>query len=300
MSFADQYRRSGNQMDLDAVRDYFRASFDMVTTTPEVSWKAALDWASFAEEFQLSDCPDAYSAAFRLLPEILWIGYTVPWRHDTLRRLDIGQVTSAAAKTCISMSYLKSAIEIMEQGLATVFQQMLQLKTDVDGLSKHLAEEFQNLSLALYSETFSNPTKLAIRRNQLLDDIRKQKDFEHFLLPKPYEVLSHASQGGPIIILNSHKDCCDGIIIPDPASDPVHVTFPEVTLELLRSQSDMLKTLLEECSVRMRGDSSSTRLFARRELFSSKSPQELFSDMLLWLWRNVVGPVYEVLNMVSD
>ncbi|KAJ6537440.1 CHAT domain-containing protein [Mycena vulgaris] len=180
----------------------------------------------------------------------------------------------------------KNFTEIIEQGVGLTFQQMLQLKTDMDGLPPAQASKLQ----------FLIRTDVANKRQIIIEDIRKQPGLEHFLLPKPYKILSHASQGGPVIILNSHQTCCDGIIILDPVSDPVHVSLPNVTLALLRSQQETLKQLLGHRNARTREESASTRLFGRRELFQSKTVEECFTDLLAWLYINVVAPVYQVLE----
>jgi hypothetical protein len=267
---------------------------------PETSWDQALSWAYFAESFQSSDCISAFQAAFQLLPEILWAGHSIPVRHDAIRRVNISDATSIAARTCIDLSQFHHAVEILEQGLATIFQQMLQLKTDVDGLPPQQAKDFLHLSMQLYSGTFTDtPISIVEDRKKLLEDIRNQPGFESFLRPKSYNVLRHASEGGPVITLTSHKDHCDAIILLNPSSEPVHVPLPIVTLELLKSQRDMLKDLLSRCNARSRGQSSSSRLFGQREHFSKKSTQECFEDMLDWLWTNIVGPVYHVLKSVS-
>jgi hypothetical protein len=143
---------------------------------------------------------------------------------------------------------------MLEQGLATIFQQMLQLKTNVDGLSPHQAQNFLDLSSKLYSGTFTDPISIVEDRKKLLEEIRNQPGFEYFLHAKTYNVLCHASKGGPVIILTSHKDHCDAIILLNPSSEPVHVPLPTVTLELLKSQRDMLKDLLGHCNVRHRGN----------------------------------------------
>ncbi|KAJ7807941.1 CHAT domain-containing protein, partial [Mycena leptocephala] len=116
------------------------------------------------------------------------------------------------------------------------------------------------------------------------------------LHPKSYDVLRHAAQGGPVIILTSHRAHCDAVILCNPTSDPVHVPLPTVTLDLLKSQRDMLKSLLRYCNVRNRSQSSSSRLFAWCEQFAHKSTQECFQDLLNWLWINVVTPVYDGLK----
>jgi hypothetical protein len=63
------------------------------------------------------------------------------------------------------MSQLHAAVEILEQGLATIFQQMLQLKTNVDALPRHQDENFLDLSSRLYSGTFTDPISIVEERN---------------------------------------------------------------------------------------------------------------------------------------
>ncbi|KAJ7925669.1 CHAT domain-containing protein [Mycena leptocephala] len=136
-------------------------------------------------------------------------------------------------------------------------------------------------------------------RTKLIQDIRKQPGHEYFLLPKSYNVLCHASQGGPVVILTSHRDDCNAIVILNPASEPVHIPLPHVTIELLTSQRTMLKDLLDRCNVRNRGQSLTPRLFGQREPLSRKPVQECFKDMLDWLWLHVVDPVYKGLKALG-
>jgi hypothetical protein len=301
VSFTDQYKRLGDLKNLVAIQTHYNESFKLASSRPEISWQQALSWASFAEEFQPDDCIRAFNATFDLLPEILWIGHSIPVRHDAIHRLDISGATSTAVQTCIDLTQFHVAVKFLEQGLATVFQQMLQLKTDIHGLPPDQAQKFLELSSKLYSGRFTDsPINIVEHRKILLEDIRQDPGFESFLLPKSYNVLCHAAQGGPVIILTSHKAHCDAIILCNPTSDPVHVPLPTVTLDLLKSQRDMLTSLLRSCNLRIRGQSSSSRLFAWCEQFAHKSTQEYFQDLLNWLWIHVTGPVYTVLKSVSE
>ncbi|KAJ6533448.1 CHAT domain-containing protein [Mycena vulgaris] len=295
-SFTNRYRKSHRPEDLENIHTNYTLAFKTSSLTPESSWVAALRWASFSEEFQSAHAMTAYYNAFQLLPDILWIGNVLPVRHKATLRLDIGGATSAAARTFINFADFVSAVEVIEQGVGITFQQMLQLKTTLDRIPSAQARELQVLSSELYSGTSSNPQDVAIKRQKLFEDIRKQPDCEHFLLPKSYKELSLSSQGGPVVILNSHQDRCDGIIILDPAADPVHIAFPNVTPALLKSQEETLKQLLGHSNVRAREESASTRLFGRWELFLLKSPEEWFTELLRWLYTNVVAPVYQVLE----
>ncbi|KAJ6509774.1 CHAT domain-containing protein [Mycena vulgaris] len=296
LTFADRYKRFRDPNDLAAIHLHYSNSFQIPSLSPEDSWKAAMDWGSLSADFQPTYCKIAHTTAFNLLPEILWIGHTISVRHDAIRRLDIGQATSAATRACINSADLTGAVEFTEQGLATIFQQMLQLKTSAEGLDPSLTERFQALSNQLYGGHPDDPLKIANERTELLEEIRKQPGHEYFLLPKPYKTLRYASSGGPIVILNSHKDGCDAIIILNPASEPIHVALPNATILLLKEQQSILKNLLGHWNVRIRAETLATRLFGQREAFSSKTMDECFADMLAWLGSTVIDPVFQALR----
>ncbi|KAJ6572503.1 hypothetical protein DFH09DRAFT_1277426 [Mycena vulgaris] len=181
-------------------------------------------------------------AAFELLPELLLIGNSISVRHAAVRRLDITESTSIAVETAVNLSNRTLAVEMMEQGLATIFQQMLQLKTNVDALQLAQAHKLQTLSSELYSGNLENPLKIVNVRDDLLTAIRQEPGCEYFFRPQTYSVLYHASQGGPVLMLNSHGDYCDAIVIPRPTSDPIHIPLQNVTLDILESQRDTLRS----------------------------------------------------------
>jgi hypothetical protein len=76
-------------------------------------------------------------------------------------------------------------VEMLEQGLATRFPQMLQLKTDADPVPPQLAKKVFNLSSQLYDGRYAHsPVSIVEDSKKLLEEIHKQPGFEHFLRPK--------------------------------------------------------------------------------------------------------------------
>ncbi|KAJ6538403.1 CHAT domain-containing protein, partial [Mycena sp. CBHHK59/15] len=295
VSFTDRYRRLGDLADLETIFSSYALSFIGTTSDSVASWKAALTWASLAQEHRPSDCPKAYSAAFDLLPDILWIGNSLLVHQDATRRIDITQTTSDAVTACIDHFNLPLAIELLEQGLATTFQQLLQLKTSGDALlPKGDADQLKLLSSELFSGNSKNPQGVAIKRNALIKDIRTRPGFGYFLLPQPYKHLCQASQNGPIIILNSHNDHCDGIILLHPTLDPLHVPLPGVTLHELEQHRVSLKDFIRGRNIRAR-DAESIRLYGSRE--GQKSSEQFFEDMLAWLWSHIVVHIYKAMEL---
>ncbi|KAJ7645255.1 CHAT domain-containing protein [Mycena polygramma] len=289
-----RFQKFRNVLDLQAVHYHYSDSFESPSSTPEYSWDHALSWASFSQEFDKTYCILAYSKAFSLLPEILWMGHAIPVRQDLIHRLDIADATSRAVQACVQQSSLPTAVEFLEQGLATIFQQMLQLNPELKDIPPDYARDFQALSLQLYNGNPENPITIVEKRNELLQKIRGTPGFEDFLLQKRYTALCHASQGGPVIILTSHPVHCSAIIILNPTKGPIHLPLSSVTLELL-----ILKQLLGRSNVRNRGQSSASRLFGRPERYSTEPVEKCFDDLLTWLWTNILHPVCEVLNSVG-
>ncbi|KAJ6582255.1 hypothetical protein B0H19DRAFT_1229295 [Mycena capillaripes] len=270
--FQFKYREEGKDpKDLQAMHQLYGASFQ--TQAPlqnrENSWEAALSWAKFSLEFQDIHLHDAYLAAFRLLPDILWIGHRTHLREDTIRKLGLADATSRATRACIWASDIPTAIELLEQGIGTIFQQILQVKPDQRELPPAHAKKFQS-------------------------------GLEDFLCPKPYKALAPASQGGPVIILSSNTDGSDVFIILNPTSEPVHLAFPNMSSHELTAQRKLLLDVLGRCNVRRREDSTSARLIAHREGYISKPTDQCFAELLDWLWLNVFKPVYVALKSPSN
>ncbi|KAJ7196652.1 CHAT domain-containing protein [Mycena pura] len=294
-SFAKRFMQLGDQQDLVCAHFLYNLSSAYKPSDPEFSWHSALSWADLAKRFQPEYCLRAFSVAFNLLPEVLWVGHSIPVRHDAVHRVGVGSATSNAVNTCLGLKNPTAAVEFMEQGLATVFQQMLQLKTNVDQLPAVQAKEFQTMSSQLYTRAFADLLELVVDRNNLLAEIRKQPDAESFLLPKSYKDLRNASQAGPVVILNAHEDACHAIIILTPSSEPVYFAI-NVTVEQLEGQKTFMKKLLRRCHVRSGRDSGTSRLFGHMEEFSVKGTQECFTDLLTWIWTRIVQPVYQALE----
>ncbi|KAJ6586251.1 CHAT domain-containing protein [Mycena vulgaris] len=290
-AYGMRHIRLGDIHDVDSSIQYFRTAQKLL---PEGNPHGS-EWASLARDHGSNELLKAYKSMFTLLPATLWIGNSLSARQQEVTRFDIAQTTSDAVAACVEHGNLSLAIEFLDQGLATSFQHMLQLRPDLNSLPEAEATKLQDISTQLYTGKSPNSHQLTIERNKLLAEIRKRSGFEHFLLPRPYSALCKASGNGPIIILNSHKSHCDGIILLNHASEPLHVQLPDVTLVELEHQKNILKGLLSRCNVRSR-DSDSTRLFAGFEGSRSKPVHESFQEMLTWLWKNVVGLIYQALE----
>ncbi|KAJ7277741.1 CHAT domain-containing protein, partial [Mycena rebaudengoi] len=291
VSFIDRHERSGDVEDLEAALSSFSKSFQSHTSDPVRSWHSALEWASLAKAHRPSDAPKAYTAAFHLLSEILWIGSSVSVRQDVNRRMNVSQATSDAIAACIDSLNLPLAVELLEQGLGTTLQQLLQLKANLDFLPQKEANKLKLLSIDLYSGKAQHPQRVAADRNTLINEIRSRQGLENFLQPRPYRDLCQASQHGPIVVLSSHHDHCDSIILLDPASDPLHLALPSVSVNHLKAQKSLLRDLIKGRNVR-------SRELPQGRLYGYQEGIEVGMDgFLSWVWTCIVQPIYVALNV---
>ncbi|KAF8185851.1 CHAT domain-containing protein [Mycena galopus ATCC 62051] len=288
--FTYRYPRSGDMEDLEAALSSHNDSFQSNTSAPVLSWHDAFEWASLAKVHRPSDIPKAYSAAFHLLPEILWIGSSISVRQDANMRIRVSERTSDTISGCIDSLNLQLAIELLEQGVGTTFQQLLQLKTNLDFLPPNDAEKLKLLSVDLYSGKAQHPQRVAADRNTLINKIRNSPGLENFLRPRPYRDLCQVSQCGPIVILNSHHDHCDSIILLNPTSDPLHLVLPSVSVDRLKAQKSLLRDLIKGRNVR-------SRELPQARLYGYQEGIEVGLDgFLSWIWTCIVQPIYVALN----
>ncbi|KAJ6556868.1 CHAT domain-containing protein [Mycena vulgaris] len=288
-SFVDQYELSGDPQDVGIALSHYSMSFTATSSDLAGAWTAALKWASLAALHNPMQVVPAYSAAFRLLPDLLWIGNPISVRQDRNRIMNISQATSDAVSACIHLSNLKSGTEFLEQGLGTSFQQLIQLKTTADAIPASDAAQLELLSMELYSGVSEDPQRTSVKRSTLITKIRQLPGLENFLLPRQYKDLCKASLHGPIVILNSHQDNCDAIALIRPTSDPLHIPLPDASVNELRTIKTNLRDTIKGRNFRSTKDQIS-RLVGRRE------GEPNMKELLNLMWTCIVNPIYIALE----
>ncbi|KAJ7434940.1 CHAT domain-containing protein [Mycena latifolia] len=276
-----------------------------------IRFDASLMWAKYAQASQHPSLLRAYSVALDLLPELAWLGLSIPDRHHHLSKAE-KVVRDAAAAAIISDEYA-TAVEWLEQGRSVIWSQFLNLRTPLDAL-KHerpdLAERLIFLSMQLegssirdgYAEVVSGPIEssqsilsvgsryheYAHERDKLLAHIRALTGFESFLLPRKITELSLASIGGPVVVINASEISCDALILlPGLGTDIIHIP-----LELTFEDAEKMGTSLG----RVVGGTRS-RLNGTREGVPPADIQ--FSQILSKLWSGVAEPILRSLAITK-
>jgi hypothetical protein len=265
-----------------------------------------------ASRVDASSVLEGYTIALNLLPQVAWLGQTIQVQHSKLAIMD--KVACEAAAAAISAEKYDTALEWLEQGRSIVWNQLLQLRTPVDALcdvQPALANDLLQVSKALEHSsshgsgtqnlsTQSNDTisleevaqghhRLAEQWEVLVKKVQDIPGFEDFLQPKKLAQLCSAAVGGPVVVVNVHKDCCDALILMAGLDEVIHVQLDQFSYKKAEELHQSLNQLLLAADLRKRD----TRHMRHR----TANPDVGFSTILSNLWLYVVKPVLDSLAL---
>ncbi|KAJ7464032.1 CHAT domain-containing protein [Mycena latifolia] len=298
--------------DFETMIIHYSSAACSFTGPASIRFDASLMWAKYAQAFQHPSLLRAYSVALDLLPELAWLGLSIPDRHHHLSKAD--KVVRDAAATAIISGEYATAVEWLEQGRSVIWSQFLDLRTPLDAL-KHerpdLADRLVFLSIQLegssirdgYAEVVTGPIEssqsilsvgsryheYAHERDKLLAQIRVLTGFESFLLPRRITELSLAAIGGPVVVVNASEISCDALILlPGLGTDIIHIP-----LELTFEGAEEMGTSLGHFAGGTR-----SRLFGKQEPEPPSSDVQ-FSQILSKLWSVVAEPILRSLAITK-
>ena len=247
----------------------FRLSSLSLKGLPSLRIMGSLRWASLAHNGNnLVSASEAYDQAFRLLPQVAWIGLNAMAQLKELEfNSDIQKLGCNAAACMFALAqaerhnrqrHLGRAIELLEQGRSILWSQSSNLKQDLDDLREvdpSLASDLDNARKFLAQGRFRDPNdplsetdaqlyrRHAEKWEEIVHRVRGLPGFHHFLLPLPISTLRTAAAEGPVVIINSSEYRCDAVIIPS-QGDLVLVPLPDIPaakLESLANQQEKLE-----------------------------------------------------------
>jgi hypothetical protein len=205
----------------------------------------------------------AYQNAMEVLPRAAWPGMSLRARHDALAMAGrhvceagahaismhvlMSQITSERGSLNASNIYLRTAIELLEQGRGVVWGQLLQMRSPVEDLravDPELAERIEMVGKELskgngrskgdsifpgdsfsadalparpsameQEDEISNQKRLAREWDSLLVKAREKEGFESFMRGKKMEDVVDVADEGPVVVVNVNEERSDAIIL---------------------------------------------------------------------------------------
>jgi tetratricopeptide (TPR) repeat protein len=264
LSYSYRFESNQEPTDLEESISNYRLSSLSLKGLPSVRIRGSLQWALLAHNRDnLESASEAYDQAFRLLPQVAWIGLNARAQLKELNS-SIQMLGCNAAACMISLAqaehhnrqrHLGRAIELLDQGRSILWSQTSNFKQDLEDLQEvdsDIASDLDNVGKFLAQGCFRDPNdplsetetqlyrRYAERWEELVYRIRGLPGFHHFLLPLPISTLQTAAAEGPVVIINSSKYRCDAVIVPS-QGDLVLIPLPDTSaaeLESLANQQE--------------------------------------------------------------
>ena len=250
----------------------------------------------------------AYETAVDLLPLLAWHGVGRASREHLLR--DFPLLGSDAAACAIATGQVAEAVELLEQGRAVLWSQLLETRsnlTDLKNVHPELASRLSELRGVLDSGAESADTGAAegwttspmaimsdvdyrMRAAQEWDDlvarVRKLPGFHSFLRRPDIEELQSAASEGPVVVINISRWRCDALVIEE-----THirvVPLPHLSLHDVVERAGNYLRALEEFEENSENEPLSPTVISALE--------EALTGTLAWLWDAIAEPVVAALG----
>ncbi|MGQ4390136.1 CHAT domain-containing protein [Streptomyces sp. SAS_270] len=303
----------GDPGDLREAIRWWQLAAELRVATPTDRMECCAAWGSAAA--RLGDhalAAEGYDRAALLLHELAWHGLPRAARENHLT--EWSGLAPAAAACHILAGAPERAVELLEQGRTIIQNQLLHTRGDMSELAVRapaLAAELLRVRERLDVQRSSSRTdpaelpdesllsplgreRLAQERaalcrewDDLVAEARQLDGFAYFLAPVPYEELSIAAEGGPVVVVNVSAIACHALVIRAPGSPVEVVDLPGLTEEEAARQ---VVTFLNVLAAREKP----RRAFLRRE-----ADRHAVYDLLAWLWERIAEPVLDHLGALG-
>jgi tetratricopeptide (TPR) repeat protein len=222
-SYDALFQCMGRRSDLDKAVSNYSMAITRSSGIPIFKLHTNKRLAQISQELYPLQSIDAYSTAIRLASHLAGLHETIEIRLNNLRH--ISDVSTLAAACAFKLGRIDLALEWLEQGRCVVWGQINDLRTPIDDLrAKHpdLADDIVRVSSGpeisgsqppedanftadsmaektTPREETSTHAKLALEWGQLLAKVRALPDFEDFIQPLSYSVISERlPKSGPV------------------------------------------------------------------------------------------------------
>ena len=315
-SLYTRYEHSQNATDLDEAITFWQQASKVKAGQPQIRLSAA-EKSGFAaaKAGRFAEAFDSYTVAVGLLPVVAWHGLDRATRQEHLAKF--GGLGANAAACAILANRPEAAVELLEQSRSVLWTQALNLRsrdlarladkapdlaTRLDRIRDVLDAPVPDALPSLLMQTGSttpadgatHSTRISEMRqrkarewDELVNEVRAIKGFEHFLATPSYTELAQAPADGPVVIVNASVHGCHALIVSHTEDKPQVICLPGMSWDAVVDQD--IKWLKSVAGV-----NDLERPFLERE----QDRREML-NVLSWLWDVIAEPVLASLGHVS-
>lgn len=143
--------------------------------------------------------------------------------------------------------------------------------------------------------------------NHTLEEVHAINGFHDFLAPTSFNTLQQAASNGPVVMLTASKYGCYGLVVTQESL--VHIPFPAVTIEVVKTWGDLLRLALLDKGARTSNSDSLDAIHSLLLRLCSQPcyatcvpdigpmPRDRFQFILSEIWNLIVRPVIRALRL---
>ena len=299
-AFKARFEQFEDTADLTAALSTWREAAAVVTAPTENRMVPSHARAVLAAtQSQWDEAAAGYSEAVDLLPFLAWRGSGQAGRSEALA--DWAGLASDAAACAIASGQNHRAVELLEQGRAVLWSQLLETRTDLDSLRRDhppLAAELDRVRSGL-DQSFPDEVlvdspdhdsssavdfrmTLAVEWDRVLSQVRALPGYADFGRPPAEALIRAATAGGSVVFINISQWRCDALIVTGRGVEVLEL--PGLTRDDVLRQTSAYLDALQKFET------------ARPGFSARQAVEQAVTGHLQWLWNIITAPVLDFLD----
>jgi hypothetical protein len=289
-----RYKLLGIQADLQTAEEMFRASCSDFSDRLVPTLRGIVGWADAAQfAGQHAAMTLAHQEAFKMLPQIAYLGEDVTTRFEALQLVE--GLACRAATLALSLDDPRGAVEALEQARGVIWSQSLHPKAAIRSIPPQHVEAFMRAAESLEKATEPNERRAHAAQLELVTgQIRQVDGCQRFLLPRLYPELKACALLGYVVLVVPSDAFTDVVVIRDTKSPPGHLRLPALKLSHLQKLVARFKKMSDRSRDSMANEPRGMKKVGvgRPQLSNPTRDTEAgYLDVLGQLWTGLVYPV---------
>ncbi|KAK0235635.1 CHAT domain-containing protein [Armillaria nabsnona] len=256
-------------------------------------------------------CINAYTIAMEAVQHWTWLGLSVVQQHRVISqsRVKINAMGRHAAFVAVIFGDSGLALEWTEQCRSIVWQRVLNLRVSMDvlaGVEPTLARRLGEVSDLLQRGAYfdlqlgmeegsleigkQQRYRLAEEWEDLVAQTHSLPGFTDFLKPKDSAYFTSCEFGGMVVLLNVYNRRCHAIVLGSNKGKLVVCPLKQMNEKLATTLQARLRATLQQSGRHSRNARAS-------EAWSGHAEHDVMSNVLSVLWKTVVKPLFDFLDL---
>lgn len=303
--------------DLEAAIKGYSTAVDHIHCPQSIRYACGISWVNICVKYGHPSGMEAFEFAVEMYRRLAFVDSNVASRVDQLSMHDTG-IASSAAQFAIERGELESAVELLEYGRATFWQQHVAPRATIaklQSIDPQLAEKMascwrqleenssQDLRTArtdeweqLLAMDYRNRklAELSAEWENLIKEAGTMLGSTGFSERRPFSELREYVGSRLVVIVNVSKRGCDALIFVPHLSSVQRLELPLLNMDVINNIRSKVDSALKRWG---RSSDEQPRHFVTGGSRSNSAGEGVMYEALRMLWSFIVEPIFSSLHL---